>query len=564
VVVSTYAVMHGAMQLVTGPAGDRLGKYRMIAIATALCAVLVFCCGLVSSLAGLTIARLATGMSAAWIIPLGIAYIGDVVPYDRRQQVLGRYLSGQIIGQLFGQAAGGIIGDAFGWRAVFFVLAGLFGVAALGLFHELKVNPLTRPLPKPEVKRAAGSAANSAASSLLADSVLADYRRILETPWARIMLLAVFLEGAFMFGAFAYVGADLHARFGLNFTLVGVVIAAFGIGGLVYAGFVRQLFGRFGEIGLAAYGGVTLGIAYLMLAFAPAWWAAPLAVAMIGLGFYMLHNTLQTNATQMAPEARATGVCMFSARRRCFSSPASCCRRSACGSPDGWQCTRRGEIDGVLEPRASRPRLPSAREQDADGTRAVPGSYPRPRETRSISARTRRSTILGRLSSSQALSIGLSISRTRSSSVREFCTKMVWASELNAMSTAALLRGDSKGRSSGSGGGRGGSGGSLNTTSGGPSMVLKTGLACIDSVSSRTSGAAASSGSSFSAASKPASMASMSSWLFFAAGGAGAAGAGAGATWAGAAGGLAASSSAMIRRMEARISSIVGSWAFAG
>ena len=27
----------------------------------------------------------------------------------------------------------------------------------------------------------------------------------------------------------------------------------------------------------------------------------------------MLHNTLQTNATQMAPRARATGVCMFSA-----------------------------------------------------------------------------------------------------------------------------------------------------------------------------------------------------------------------------------------------------------
>ena len=27
----------------------------------------------------------------------------------------------------------------------------------------------------------------------------------------------------------------------------------------------------------------------------------------------MLHNTLQTNATQMAPDARATGVCLFSA-----------------------------------------------------------------------------------------------------------------------------------------------------------------------------------------------------------------------------------------------------------
>jgi len=94
---------------------------------------------------------------------------------------------------------------------------------------------------------------------------------------------------------------------------VGPVTGKIAIGGLIYAGFVRQLFARFGEIGLAGYGAVTLGIAYLMLAFAPAWWAAPLAVAMIGLGFYMLHKTLQTNATQMAPDARGTGVCLFSA-----------------------------------------------------------------------------------------------------------------------------------------------------------------------------------------------------------------------------------------------------------
>jgi predicted MFS family arabinose efflux permease len=32
----------------------------------------------------------------------------------------------------------------------------------------------------------------------------------------------------------------------------------------------------------------------------------------VGLGFYMLHNTLQTNATQMAPQARGTAVALFS------------------------------------------------------------------------------------------------------------------------------------------------------------------------------------------------------------------------------------------------------------
>ena len=54
------------------------------------------------------------------------------------------------------------------------------------------------------------------------------------------------------------------------------------------------------------------GIAYLILATGAAWWLAPIAVTIIGLGFYALHNTLQTNATQMTPEARGTAVAIFS------------------------------------------------------------------------------------------------------------------------------------------------------------------------------------------------------------------------------------------------------------
>src|SRR5690606_38860385 len=44
----------------------------------------------------------------------------------------------------------------------------------------------------------------------------------------------------------------------------------------------------------------------------PVWWLSPLATALIGLGFYMVHNTLQTNATQMSPQARATALAIFS------------------------------------------------------------------------------------------------------------------------------------------------------------------------------------------------------------------------------------------------------------
>ena len=35
------------------------------------------------------------------------------------------------------------------------------------------------------------------------------------------------------------------------------------------------------------------------------------ASLILGFGFYMLHNTLQTNATQMAPERRGAAVSSF-------------------------------------------------------------------------------------------------------------------------------------------------------------------------------------------------------------------------------------------------------------
>jgi MFS transporter, YNFM family, putative membrane transport protein len=297
IIVTAYALTHGSVQLIMGPIGDRFGKFRMVALGCALSALTVLACGLAQSLTTLTLARVASGLTAAWIIPLGMAFIGDAVPYERRQAVLGRYLSGQITGQLFGQAAGGIIGDLLGWRAVFFILCAVFALVAVALFRELAINPSTRPEPHAdETSR----------------GLVADYTAVLSSRWARAVLLAGVIEAALMWGAFAYVGADLHLRFGLSFTLIGVIVAGFGIGGLIYAALVPRLLGRFGPVGLAAFGGLLVGLAYLALALAPAWWMAPAAVVAIGLGFYMLHNTLQTNATQMAPQARGTAIAIFS------------------------------------------------------------------------------------------------------------------------------------------------------------------------------------------------------------------------------------------------------------
>ena len=298
--VTAFTLAYGVCQLFWGPVGDRYGKYRVIAIACLLSAVTAGAAALAHSLPMLAALRLLSGVTAAAVIPLAMAFIGDHVPYERRQATLARFIAGQIMGLIGGQVIGGIVGDQLGWRAVFLVLAAMFLLAGLLLLRELRTDSLPPPV-----------LATPARPAQLA----LNYLRLFRRPWPRTVLATVFVEGFLFFGALAYVGVALHAAHGLSFTLVGVVLGSFGVGGVLYAFNARALVARLGERGLAALGGAVIAAGYLALPFAPTAWLAALAIGLLGLGFYMLHNTLQTNATQMAPEARGLAVSTFAS---CF------------------------------------------------------------------------------------------------------------------------------------------------------------------------------------------------------------------------------------------------------
>jgi YNFM family putative membrane transporter len=297
IVITAYGLAHGTVQLFGGEIGDRFGKYYSVAGLSAVAAAATVLCGFAFSLGELVAYRLICGLAAGCIIPLAMAYIGDVVPYDQRQPVLGRYLTGQISGLLFGQVAGGVLGDMFGWRSVFFILGGIFATAALALVAELALNPSTRASSaRPERK----------------GGLIAEYRIVLGSRWARFITISVFFEAALLYAVLSFIGADLHVRFGLSFTMVGLVVGCFAIGGLIYTFAVRLLVNRLGQIGLVIVGGALVSAGFLILSFQPVWWFAPLATLLIGLGFYMVHNTFQTNATQMSPQARGTALAIFS------------------------------------------------------------------------------------------------------------------------------------------------------------------------------------------------------------------------------------------------------------
>ena len=259
-IVTLYLLAHGSVQLIIGPIGDRYGKYLCVTLAAGFAALMVVACGLATSLPALVAARLACGVATGWIIPLSLAFIGDVIPAERRQQVLGSFLSGQILGQMFGQAASGVLGDYFGWRNVFFILAVLLAVSAACLVFELIRNPLTRA---------------HGASGKGGPGFVEGYRIVLRSPWARRVIFAAFVESAAMFGALTYVGAYLHSRFDVSFTLVGLFVAAFALGGLAYGLSVRALVPRLGQSGLSRTGGYLLCGSFLLLAVTPFYGLAP-------------------------------------------------------------------------------------------------------------------------------------------------------------------------------------------------------------------------------------------------------------------------------------------------
>jgi len=225
-----------------------------------------------------------------------------VVDYEHRQPVLARFLIGQILGLAAGVTMGGFAADHLSWRVPYVVLTVLFAGIALTLFT------INRRLPAHAraMRHGEGSAIRRMAS---------DFAHVLAMPWARIILATVFLEGLFLYGPFAFIASHLHQRFGLSLSAAGAVVMLFGAGGFIFALASGRMVAWLGEARLVRSGGALVALSLFGLGLAPLWWWALPACLLTGLGFYMLHNTLQVNATQMAPERRGAAVSAFAS---CF------------------------------------------------------------------------------------------------------------------------------------------------------------------------------------------------------------------------------------------------------
>lgn len=294
-VISWFAVTYGLMQIIYGPLADRVGKFRVVSYTTLGCSLGCVACALAPGLGWLTLARILAAATAAAIIPVSLAWIGDQVPYQSRQETLARVSLGSTLGLLAGQFMGGLFTDTVGWRWGFVFVGGLFMVSG-GL---LWLSPHTRSQP------AHASAGHSPAPKAPAYRQALDVLGQVRPRW---ILLTVLIEGSTVFGAVALTATHLQSSLQLSLSRSSAIAALFGAGGVLYMVLARHLIRRLGAYGLTRLGGVLFGVSFLVLAYSGSWEWAMAASILSGVGFSMFHNTMQAHATEMAPSVR--GICM--------------------------------------------------------------------------------------------------------------------------------------------------------------------------------------------------------------------------------------------------------------
>lgn len=106
------------------PKTNRVG---LISVSLIIWSGMTALCGMAQNFAQLLLARIGVGVGEAGCTPAAHSLIADLAPPEKRASAISFYSLGIPIGSLLGMLIGGLVADAYGWRAAF-LIAGLPGI----------------------------------------------------------------------------------------------------------------------------------------------------------------------------------------------------------------------------------------------------------------------------------------------------------------------------------------------------------------------------------------------------------------------------------------------------
>ena len=119
-------------QLVIGPLSDGVGRRRPLLAGTVLCFLASVVCALAPTVEVLTAARFLQGVGGAAGIVLARAIVTDTSRGAAATRILGVLMIIGAVAPIVGPLLGGAIITGFGWRAVFWFVAGLVALMFVG------------------------------------------------------------------------------------------------------------------------------------------------------------------------------------------------------------------------------------------------------------------------------------------------------------------------------------------------------------------------------------------------------------------------------------------------
>jgi MFS family permease len=284
--ITAYMVPFALLQLVSGTLAERLGPPRVVRGGYIAFGIAAVACALAPDIWTFLAARAAMGSANAFLSPILLAALSEVVAPGVLGRTVGTFAAAQTAGLMLAPILGGLLGE-ISWRLAFLLVAVLAIVLAI-------------PRQTFASQRQAGM---DARTSL----------RLLLNRWIALLAAQATL-GYLGFTAIGFVlvlvGAD---EFGLGSGARGLLIAGYGIGGIALGRYAGTIVDRAGRPGTALAGAIACTAGVLGLVFAPGPWSLALVFFGVGCASAFVWAGLNTIAVESFPENRAGATSAYSA-----------------------------------------------------------------------------------------------------------------------------------------------------------------------------------------------------------------------------------------------------------
>lgn len=120
-VLNAYLLTLGALVLIGGALGDRVGRVRVFVWGIVLFMLASAGCGLAPGAGVLVAARAVQGVGAALLVPSSLAILGAGFNDCERGAAIGTWSGVGALTTAIGPALGGLLVDTLGWRTIFFL-----------------------------------------------------------------------------------------------------------------------------------------------------------------------------------------------------------------------------------------------------------------------------------------------------------------------------------------------------------------------------------------------------------------------------------------------------------